>query len=240
MAIGHSGTGKSTSLNIIFGTDFISGKSIQDVTVEMSSKKSKSGTTVIDTVGFLPNLSNVGKMFILFFVRRLFPDYLIYPAGAGRIVDVISLNQLLSQGYIKGVIFPFSANVYYSVEETYRECGVQDSKEKAMKKAVCKEIIQEINGAIKASGWDAHVKSFDGNDFPKMDGSMRRVFLREFFVNEKYQKVSYEAHMNQVKTNPKELLRGLLIDAVGALEKFAKFDGKGNVIKLNECGYLKG
>ncbi len=94
---------------------------------------------LIDTVGFLPTLAKVGKMFVLFGKSsELFPDHLIYPANTDRIVEVISLRELVGLGLIKMMIIPFNAKVYYKLKKY--NIPENEARDEALEKGTATDI----------------------------------------------------------------------------------------------------
>jgi len=235
MSIGPSGTGKSTLLNLFYKTEFKASISSLDVTQEMTPYHFDAlNMTIVDTVGFLPTLLNVGKMFLLFFHRKFFPDYLVYPSNNDRIVDIISLRQLIDLGLIKAVIFPFNAKVFYALKK--RHIPEAEAKDEALER----DVIPEIQTFIRINKWEGHISIYNGeNQSPAPMGSMKEVFLRTFFKDGKYRPTGYEEHMKNLKTNPNELLRGLLVDAINDLHNHAQMEND-KIIRINECNFLKG
>jgi len=236
MTIGPSGTGKSTVLNIFYKANFKTGVSATDVTVEMTLGESQAlGMVVCDTVGFLPTIANVGKMFVLFFHRGFFPDSLVYPASTDRIVDILTLQRLAEAGFIKVTIFPFNAKVYYAIEQYSEPNAVKDALGEP-------KAIEEMRLFIDMAKISGHVSVFDGNDSspPAPFGSMKDEFCQAFFKDGKYLPKSYEEHIRGVKAgNQTEILRGVMVNAIADLHNHAKIEG-GEVISIHECNYLKG
>ena len=77
MPIAPRGKGKSTVCNIFEGTKFPTGDSTEDVTMCMESKVFPD-KVIVDTVGMDVTLENIGKIFLLFFIHGIFPDYFIH------------------------------------------------------------------------------------------------------------------------------------------------------------------
>lgn len=222
MAIGPSGQGKSTTLNLFYGTEFAVGLSTGDCTREIIMQRSPKGPWVIDSMGFLPTLRNIGRIFIALFLQGVLPDYFIYPAATDRIVDIISLQQLIPVGLFKVVLFPFSAKSYYVAKKFLKSETEEVAERKAISAAIEETTVSDIQSFIKMTGYDAHISVFTGNDrsspIPHIEGSMRKALLNRFFSNGKYKPVSWEDHIGAVRTDANELLRGLLIDGIRDLK----------------------
>lgn len=102
MTIGESGSGKSTSLKLFWKVDSTTGMGLKDVTQEFTPIFSTfRNVLVVDTVGFLPSLANIGKLFVVLFYRELMPDWLVYIANNDRIVDVLTLKNFIDSGLVK-------------------------------------------------------------------------------------------------------------------------------------------
>jgi hypothetical protein len=77
MPVAPRGKGKSTVCNIFEGTKFETGDTLADVTVCMEAKVFPD-KVIVDTVGMDVTLENIGKIFVLFFIHGIFPDYFIH------------------------------------------------------------------------------------------------------------------------------------------------------------------
>ena len=83
MPIAPRGKGKSTVCNIFEVPQddgvpkFETGDTLEDVTVCMEAKVFPD-KVIVDTVGMDVTLENIGKIFLLFFIHGIFPDYFIH------------------------------------------------------------------------------------------------------------------------------------------------------------------
>jgi hypothetical protein len=265
MAIGPSGSSKSSTLNTFYGTTFVTGTTVADCTRELT-QQTAAGRIVIDTVGFLPTYGNIGKMFLLFFIRGVFPDYLVIPASTGRLADVQALAPFIRSHLLKGVIFNFNANVYYALKG-----HVSDEHAKMTALGFTPAQIPAASGAgaapspetvpphvadmqkyVENNGWEGAFVVYPGaGPIARPTGSMRDRFLAEFFVDGKYKVKSYDDHMKDLDAgrNQMEMLRGILVDAIGGVNGLrdnaivhegATGDITSIVSALHEVNFLKG
>jgi len=193
MSIGNSGCGKSTILNIFYKSNFKTGKSIHDVTQEMTCEVINN-MRIVDTVGFLPSLHNIGKMFILFFYRGFFPDYFIFPINNDRLEDVKTLRLLIDMGFIKTIVVPFNSKVYYNAKKYTTDIN-------AFGDALSEDLVQSIKDYITASEWNGKVEVLQNAEIPAVTGSMKNKFFSEFFQNGIYKPLNYEIHIEKIKEN---------------------------------------
>ncbi|KAM9966480.1 hypothetical protein ACTFIR_006696 [Dictyostelium discoideum] len=212
MGIGSSGCGKSTTLNLMHGNDFVTKKDIGDVTMQLSEP------ILIDCVGFTPSLASFCKLILIFFQRGFFPNYFLYPSSNDRTEQIVTLYRMVRMDYVKIMVVPFSAKNYHSNIELIKEINPTISESEvdkiALKKAFNGDMVSHIIKKL------AEIKSIIGKvvvvdsleRVPEVIGSMKTKFLNEFFIS---------------------------VDAMKNLSSFAIYDKDGVLIGINELKFLK-
>ncbi|KAM9964977.1 hypothetical protein ACTFIW_004774 [Dictyostelium discoideum] len=253
MGIGSSGCGKSTTLNLMHGNNFVTRKDIGDVTMQLSEPTQSvkyPNTKVIDCVGFTPSLASFCKLILIFFQRGFFPDYFLYPSSNDRTEQIVTLYRMVRMDYVKIMVVPFSAKNYHSNIELIKEINPTISESEvdntALKKAFNGDMVSHIIEKL------AEIKSIKGKvvvvdsleRVPEVIGSMKTKFLNEFFISGKFiDTITYEQFCeNSSDDNPistKIFLYGLLVDAMKNLSSFAIYDKNGVLIGINELKFLK-
>jgi hypothetical protein len=242
MPIGPSGAGKSTTLNLFFGGNFVAKKDVVDVTRNFTITP-LNNYQVIDSVGFLPTFTNIGKLFILFFHHGFFPDYFLYPASSDRVVDILYLQDVIRAGLVKIVVFPFKASSYYDLLRVLQQVGVPEeaAKRRAMEESVDRSLVNEIERGLTMYQISAHIKAWNGSTPIAMTGSMKTVFLENFFTNGQYKMVSYEDHQKAAtEREPVALLRAAMVNAISEISKFGSVNSNGLISSIDDCGFIKG
>ncbi|KAN0037094.1 hypothetical protein ACTFIV_002426 [Dictyostelium citrinum] len=258
MGIGNSGSGKSTTLNVIHGNNFETRQETNDVTTQLSEPTQSEkhlDTKVIDSVGFTPNLENFCKLILIFFQRGFFPDYFLYPSSHDRVVEILSLFRMVKFGYVKIMIAPFSAKSFYLIKSTIKKfcptSSESENKKKALEESFNVEMVPKIVEELKKiklkknetlKGKVAIVSSLD--KVPEIIGSMKMDFLKEFFIGGKFiDSITYEQvrdnSLNDDPESTKIFLYGLLVNAIKNLPHFSTYDSKGTLTGIDECQFLK-
>jgi hypothetical protein len=116
MPVAPSGKGKSTVCNVFEGTSFPTGASRMDVTKCMEAKVFPD-KVVVDTVGMDVNYENIGKIFLLFFIHGIFPDYFIHVNDDPRLASIAGVTDLMNVGLIKMCLVEFRAADFYEAIE---------------------------------------------------------------------------------------------------------------------------
>ncbi|EAL69494.1 hypothetical protein DDB_G0275487 [Dictyostelium discoideum AX4] len=258
MGIGSSGCGKSTTLNLMHGNNFVTGKDCGDVTMQLSIPTPSvkyPNTKVIDCVGFTPSLSSFCKLILIYFQRGFFPDYFLYPSSNDRTEQIVTLYRMIRMDYVKIMVVPFSAKNYHSNIELIKEIDPTMSESevdtKSLKKAFNSDMVSHIIEKLAEiklkndetlKGKVIVVESLD--KVPEVIGSMKTMFLNEFFIGGKFiDSITYEQFCeNSSDDDPqstKIFLYGLLVDAMKTLSSFAKYDNNGVLIGIEEQKFLK-
>jgi hypothetical protein len=116
VAIGSKGQGKSTALNIMFGTDFESAATIGDVTTQLNKDERKEANHptmhVWDTAGFDVSMLSLARFFILLFVQRCHADWLMMVTGDRNPLLVLN-PALVGGGLLKLLLLPFTGSTYH-------------------------------------------------------------------------------------------------------------------------------
>lgn len=232
MAVGTTGSGKSTVLNVFFGGDFPAGESVLDVTCK-SSARAAGGATLVDSVGFLPSLGNVGKMCVLFGVNRVLPHHLVIPAYTGRLVDLQALSGLIGAGLVTAVCVPFVAPTYYALLE---EGALPEAARRAALKT---EQAADMAALVHENHWEGKITIATDGAPPQPAESMKAAFLAAFFCGGKFVRQSFEEHQAGLKElGAAAILRGLMVDATRTLRRHASIEG-GRVKKVSELAFMK-
>ncbi|KAN0003694.1 hypothetical protein ACTFIZ_009857 [Dictyostelium cf. discoideum] len=258
MGIGSSGCGKSTTLNLMHGNNFETGKHLIDYTMQLSEPTQSvkyPNTKLIDCVGFTPNPASFCKLILIYFQRGFFPDYFLYPSPNDRIEQIATLYRMVKNDYVKIMVVPFSATCYYKNIEITKEFIPTWSESEidtySLKKAFNKDMVSHITKKLaeiklkKDESIKGKVIVGESLDIvPEVIGSMKTKFLNEFFINGKFiDSITYEQFCgNFSDDNPvstKIFLYGLLVNAMKTLPSFATYDKNGVLTEINELKFLK-
>ncbi|KAM9981309.1 hypothetical protein ACTFIY_003624 [Dictyostelium cf. discoideum] len=177
MGIGCSGCGKSTTLNLIYGNTFETGKKV-----------------VMLPSNFQNSICKISK----------YQNYFLYPYTNDRIEEIKTLYRMVKMDYIKIMVAPFVSKCFYVNKETIKEYNptipeanlIKKSIEKAFNSDMVSHIIEEL-AKIKLKkdetlkGKVIVLESLD--IVPKVIGSMKTKFLNEFFISGKFiDSITYE------------------------------------------------
>ncbi|KAN0003693.1 hypothetical protein ACTFIZ_009856 [Dictyostelium cf. discoideum] len=258
MGIGSSGCGKSTTLNLMHGNNFLTKDDIYNVTMQLSEPTQSvkyPNTKLIDCVGFTPSLASFCKLILIYFQRGFFPDYFLYPSPNDRIEQIVTLYRLIKNDYVKIMVVPFSARNYYMNIEMIKEFNPTMSESEieklSLKKAFSSDMVTHIIHKLaeiklkKDESIKRKVIVVESLDIvPEVIGSMKTKFLNEFFISGKFiDSITYEQFCkNSSDDNPvstKIFLYGLLVDAMKTLPSFATYDKNGVLTGINEQQFLK-
>ena len=251
LAVGVAGAGKSTALNLLFGTTFRQGEDINACTMQLcpdTDPEAHVGFQVIDSVGFNLNVKNLARLLVMLFIEKIHLDWLLLVSG-GRFVEIFMMLPYIQAGLLHFLALGFDGKTYHAVRSP-NDDGTPGSNEvqsqnKALARAVVYNQLKSVTNALQIASSVIPLGDIDAGsssptaprlkrpDAAQLHSSTIDSVVAAFFSDGSFKELSWKDHLDTLgdpKKNAVELLRSLMIVHIPELLKLGNIDAEGQFI----------